>query len=143
VWTEERERARAAERRGTEVRIAASDHDGTAVAAGRRNARAAGVEDKVAFRQGALEDFAADGEYGCIVCNPPYGERLGGKREAREIARALGNLHRRLPSWSVFALSADEEFQRHFGARASRNRKLYNGNIRCWCYQYFGPRPPR
>ena len=62
-------------------------------------------------------------------------------RRACDLARALGGLHRRFPSWSFFALSALEEFPRCFGERPSRNRKLYNGNLRCWLYQYFGPLP--
>jgi putative N6-adenine-specific DNA methylase len=61
----------------------------------------------------------------------------------RELYQAMGRLFQRMPTWSLFALSAHEDFQKLFGARASRNRKLYNGNIRCWYYQYFGPLPPR
>jgi putative N6-adenine-specific DNA methylase len=88
-----------------------------------------------------MESFTPKGKFGCLVCNPPYGERLGDARDAQELARAMGTLRSRAPTWSIFALSALEDFQRWFGARASRNRKLYNGNIRCWYYQYFGPLP--
>ena len=76
---------------------------------------------------------------GCLVCNPPYGERLGTEVEAQGLYRELGGIFRVLPTWSLFALSASGDFERHFGARSSKNRKLYNGNIRCWLYQYFGP----
>jgi putative N6-adenine-specific DNA methylase len=101
------------------------------------------VADLITFRTAALEAFRAEGEYGCLVCNPPYGERLGSPSEVRALYQAMGKLYRQMPTWSLFALSAHEDFQRSFGARASRNRKLYNGNIRCWYYQYFGPLPPR
>ena len=106
-----------------------------------RNARAAGVEDLVRFRAAPLSDFRADGDYGCMVCNPPYGERLGDQGQAEALYREMGRLYQALPTWSLFALSAREDFPRTFGQRASRNRKLYNGNIRCWFFQYFGPLP--
>ena len=76
-----------------------------------------------------------------MVCNPPYGVRQGEQSEVDGLYRAMGTLFRGLPTWSLFALSAREDFQKFFGARASRNRKLYNGNVRCWYYQYFGPLP--
>ena len=142
-WDAAREQARAAERRDAQVSIAGSDRDPRAVAAAERNARAAGVADLVSFHVAPLRSFRSTGDHGCIVCNPPYGERLGTEEEAQGLYRELGGLFRTLPTWSLFALSASGDFERHFGARSSRNRKLYNGNIRCWLYQYFGPPPAR
>jgi putative N6-adenine-specific DNA methylase len=143
AWKEAREQARAAERRDVQVRISGSDRDPRAVAAAERNARAAGVADLVRFHAAPLSAFKAAGDHGCLVCNPPYGERLGTEEEARALYGELGTLFRALPTWSLFALSAAGDFERYFGARSSRNRKLYNGNIRCWLYQYFGPPPAR
>lgn len=140
AWAEERDRARAARRRIVGS-ISASDRDGNVIAIASENARAAGVADAVHFRAAPLSDFRPDGEFGCMVCNPPYGERLGDAAEARALYAEMGAVFRRLPTWSLFALTADEEFPRRFGSRASRNRKLYNGNLRCWLYQYFGPLP--
>ena len=142
-WDAAREQARAAERRDAQVRIEGSDRDPRVVAAAERNARAAGVADLVSFHVAPLQSFRSTGDYGCIVCNPPYGERLGTEEEAQGLYRELGGLFRTLPTWSLFALSASGDFERHFGARSSRNRKLYNGNIRCWLYQYFSPPPAR
>jgi putative N6-adenine-specific DNA methylase len=139
IWQEAREKARAAIRRDVEVRIDASDRSPAMTEAGERNAQKAGVRELIRFRTAALESLRPEGEHGCIVCNPPYGERLGSAAEADALYRAMGTLFRSLPTWSLFALSASEDFQRSFGARASRNRKLYNGSIRCWYYQYFGP----
>jgi putative N6-adenine-specific DNA methylase len=139
AWREARERARDEERRDTEVRISGSDRDAAVVEAASHNARSAGVAGMVRLCALPLSSFRAEGEYGCIVSNPPYGERLGDEAEAAELYRAMGELYRGLPTWSFFALSAREDFPRHFGSRASRNRKLYNGNIRCWYFQYFGP----
>jgi putative N6-adenine-specific DNA methylase len=142
-WDAARQQARAGERRDVQVRIDGSDRDPRAVAAAERNARAAGVADMVRFHAAPLSSFRPAGDFGCLVCNPPYGERLGTEEEARGLYRELGGLFRALPTWSLFALSASGDFERHFGARSSRNRKLYNGNIRCWLYQYFGPPPAR
>jgi putative N6-adenine-specific DNA methylase len=142
AWSRAREEA-AALRRRPELRISASDRDGAVLAAARRNAGRAGVAGSIRFSVADLADSRPEGEYGCIVTNPPYAERLGEKREVEELYRRLGALFRGLPTWSLFALSAHPGFERHFGGNASRNRKLYNGNLRCYCYQYFGPLPPR
>jgi putative N6-adenine-specific DNA methylase len=141
AWRDAREQARAGELRDPDIHIEASDRDSRVVALARRNAAAAGVDALIRFRTADVRDYSPEGTHGCVICNPPYGERLGGEREVQEITRALEALYRRASTWSLFVLSGREDFQRLFGARADRNRKLYNGNIRCWCYQYF--RPPR
>ena len=141
LWSEVRASARDAQVRTVNAGIDASDRDPAMVKAAAANAAAAGVAELIRFRTASLESFSPTMEFGCLVCNPPYGERLGTVREAQELARVMGSLRHRAPTWSFFVLSALEDFQRCFGARASRNRKLYNGNIRCWYYQYFGPLP--
>ena len=143
AWKEERASAAEARAqvRGLQVSITGSDRDPGMVSAARANAKSAGVEDLVHFHAAPASSFSPVGDYGCVICNPPYGERLGSEAEAQELARDLGTLHRALPSWSFFVLSAREDFPRFFAERASRNRKLYNGNLRCWLYQYFGPLP--
>ncbi len=141
VWADAREEARAAERRDTVMSVEASDRDAGMVAAAGRNAGKAGVSDCVRLRTAPLSAFRPSGEFGCVVCNPPYGERLGERREVEHLSREMGDLSRRLDTWSFFVLTASTDFPRFFGARASKNRKLYNGNIRCYFYQYFGPLP--
>jgi putative N6-adenine-specific DNA methylase len=143
AWRRAREEARAAERRDEPLEIAASDLDGRVLDLARANAAKAGVADAIRFDRRDLDAFAPAGDFGCIVTNPPYGERLGDVREAERLYQVMGRLHRRLGTWSLFALSAHPEFPRFFGARPTKNRKLYNGNLRCWLYQYFGPLPPR
>ena len=143
AWTRAREEARAAERPCEPVDIAASDRDGRVLELARANAAKAGVGGAIRFERIDLEAFEPSGDYGCIVTNPPYGERLGDVREAERVYQAMGRLYRRLDTWSLFALSAHPEFPRFFGSRSTKNRKLYNGNLRCWLYQYFGPLPPR
>jgi putative N6-adenine-specific DNA methylase len=142
TWKAARDEARSAERRDAELRIDASDRDAKMVETARRNAERAGVGSRIGFRAAPLERFTPAGDFGCMVCNPPYGERLGEAREVEELYRAMGKLSSRLDTWSLFVLTAHEGFQKLFGSRATKNRKLYNGNLRCWFYQYFGPLPP-
>jgi putative N6-adenine-specific DNA methylase len=141
AWSEERASAASARLRGLDLRISGSDQDPAMVRAAQANAEAAGVADLVRFHAAPASSFSPGADYGCLVCNPPYGERLGTEQQAQGLARELGRLHRALPTWSFFVLSAREDFPRFFGDRPSRNRKLYNGNLRCWLYQYFGPLP--
>jgi len=140
VWREAREKARAGVTE-EEFLIAASDRDGSVLEAARSNAKRAGVAEHIRFRQGDVRSFKADGDYGCLICNPPYGERLGSRSEAEALYRAMGDVFRGLPSWSFFVLTAHPDFPRLAGMRATKNRKLYNGNIKTWLYQFFGPLP--
>jgi len=139
IWKEERDSAADARVRDPEVCITGSDRDEAMVSAARANAEAAGVERLLHFHAAAASSFSPGTDFGCVICNPPYGERLGTEREAQDLARQLGRLRRTLATWSFFVLSARQDFPRWFGERASRNRKLYNGNLRCWLYQFFGP----
>ena len=121
------------------MQIEAADRDPAVVEAARRNARKAGVQDCVRFGVAPLSAFKASEDYGCMVSNPPYGERLGDSREVQDLSRQMGELYRKLDTWSFFILSASTDFPRFFDAPVSKNRKLYNGNIRCYFYQYFRP----
>jgi putative N6-adenine-specific DNA methylase len=140
LWRRGREEARGSAAGDRRLEIAGSDRDPAVVAFAQANAKVAGVLDTISFRRRDLEAFQPAGDYGCIVTNPPYAVRLGETREVEELYRAMGRLHRRLPTWSWFVLTPHPGFTRLFGARESRNRKLYNGNIRCWLHEYFGPR---
>jgi putative N6-adenine-specific DNA methylase len=141
LWREERASAGDAQVRDARATILASDRDAGMVKAAAANASAAGVTGLIQFRAAPLETFSSSMDFGCLICNPPYGERLGNARDAADLARAMGSLRRSLPTWSFFVLSALQDFERSFGSRSTKNRKLYNGNIRCWYYQYFGPLP--
>jgi putative N6-adenine-specific DNA methylase len=144
IWQDARQEAREAEHSGELPEgIAASDRDPAMVDAAKRNAARAGVSDCVQFRCAALRAFKPTGGHGCVICNPPYGERIGEQKEVEGLARDMGDLYRRLDTWSFYVLTAATDFQRFFGAPASKNRKLYNGNIRCYFYQYYRPRGPR
>jgi len=142
AWDNARAEARAAEQRHADCSIEASDRDHSIIEVARRNAERAGVGRLVRFRTAELSRFQPPGEFGCIVANPPYGERLGEEREVAALSREMGKLFGRLSTWSLFVLTAQSGFERQFGRKATKNRKLYNGNLRCWLYQYFGPLPP-
>jgi putative N6-adenine-specific DNA methylase len=142
LWQEAREEARSLIAAGAPAfRILASDADGAVLKAARENAEAAGVADAIAFQKQPVDQFRSGRKYGCIVCNPPYGERTGDIREVERIYRTMGEVYSRLDCWSLFALAPHARFERLFGRRAERKRKLFNGNIQCYLYQYLGPLP--
>ena len=113
------------------------DIDPRAIEIARSNAVKAGVEDCVRFEVADMKDFRRDSQYGQLVTNPPYGERLMDRAEAEELYRELGRVWRRLPQgWRTLVLSSHTEFERCFGRPADRKRKLYNGMIKCDVFMY-------
>ncbi|HEY9723218.1 MAG TPA: class I SAM-dependent RNA methyltransferase [Oscillatoriaceae cyanobacterium] len=143
VWREARHEAIAAEKRDRTLLISGSDVDAEVLDLARLHAKQAGVGDRVRFERRPVADFTPAGEYGVIVTNPPYGERLSEAREVEQLYREMGAAFSRASSWSVYVLTAFEQFERFYGKQADKKRKLYNGRIRCDLYQYLGPRPPR
>ena len=140
IWEHVRDEARRSAS-SARVSIRASDADPAILGVGRVNARNAGIGDSVTFQQLPAKDFGSEEKFGCIVCNPPYGERVGETQQVERLYRELGQLYARLPGWSMFVLTAHPNFESLFGRRPDRKRKLYNGRIECCLYQYFGPLP--
>lgn len=124
-----------------EFKVLGCDIDKDALALARHNAQLAQVEEYVSFEQKDAANIHSNEKYGCIICNPPYGERLGEKSAAESIYRKMGKTFSHIDTWSYYILTSHEEFENHFGKRASKKRKLYNGMIKCNLYQYFGPKP--
>ena len=113
------------------------DIDPKAVRIARENAVKAGVEDLVRFEEADARRLRCQGEYGQIVTNPPYGERLLEKEEAEGLYRMFGQVYRGIPPrWRVLVITSHPEFERFFGRRADKKRKLYNGMIKCELYQF-------
>ena len=137
LWQQERERARSLERRDTGFTAQGFDVDPAAVELTLANAQKAGVEDCITASVRDVRDFTQEGPYGCVVCNPPYGERLLDVRQAQELYRALGQVFQPRRGWSFGVISPDPEFESLFGRKADKRRKLYNGMIQCQYYQYF------
>ena len=123
--------------------ILAYDHDPAAIRLSERGATDAGVATDIRFRQQEVSDLKSKREYGCIVTNPPYGERLGDTEEVEAVYRELGRIFAPLDTWSIYVLTSNRWFEKHYGKRAPRRRKLYNGRLECQYYQYPGPRPPQ
>ncbi len=123
--------------------IHASDHDAGAITQCKDNARRAGVLDDIRCVAHTLREFAPNGPYGCLVTNPPYGERMGEEREVSVLYRELGAWMDRAPAWSLFVIASRPDFEKLLGRRADKTRKLYNGRIECRLFQYLGPLPPR
>ncbi|MNE56718.1 Ribosomal RNA large subunit methyltransferase K/L [compost metagenome] len=84
-----------------------------------------------------------EGDYGCMITNPPYGERIGEEKEIRRLISQLGRVTAELPTWSFFAITPTKQFEHDFGRKADKRRKLFNGRIECQYLQYLGPLPPR
>ncbi len=90
-----------------------------------------------------VRDFTTRKDYGCLVTNPPYGERLGEREEVAQMYRDLGMAMKPYDTWSVYVITSNENFEEYYGRSATKKRKLYNGDLKTDYYQYFGKRPPR
>jgi len=139
VFYHAKERAAANIRRDVAPVVVGTDVDPAAVKMAHANASRAGVDMFVKFRQMDAMDIKkpAPDIRGTVVCNPPYGERLGHLRAAEQLYRNMGAAFARLEPWHVYVLTADEMFEQFYGRRADKARKLYNGMIKCNLYQYF------
>lgn len=136
IWMDAADEAMDKEFHGT-YDIWGGDIDPKAIKIAQENAVKAGVEDCVRFERADMRKFKCEGEYGQIVTNPPYGERLLEKEEAEELYRAFGKVYRDVPpKWRVLVLTSHREFEQFFGRKADKKRKLYNGMIRCDLYQF-------
>lgn len=125
------------------LEIYASDIDPECAELTAENAKKAGVRRFMHISREKAEDVFVGKPYGTVICNPPYGERMGEKRECEELYRAMGKNFKRFDKWSFYILTSNEDFEKLFGKRADKRRKIYNGMIKCGIYQYFGPKPPR
>lgn len=126
-----------------ELDIAGSDINGRMIEIAQANAEEIGLGDSIQFKQQAVKDFKTEKDYGVIVANPPYGERLGEEEQVRVLYREMGEVFRPLKTWSKYILTSDLAFEEFYGAKATKKRKLYNGAIRTDLFQYWGERPPR
>lgn len=122
--------------------LSGTDINPAAIKNARVNAAEAGVEDLIHFQIRPLSELSSKKKYGKVICNPPYGERLGDLLEVENLYQEMGRIYKALDTWSWYTLTAYDNFERLFSKRASKRRKLYNGNIKVQYYQYFGP-PPR
>lgn len=125
------------------VDIQGYDIDGEVVKAARDNARRAGVDHLIHFQQRAVADLKHPKKYGFVISNPPYGERLEDKADLPELYTQIGNAYAGLDAWSMFLITSYEDTERYIGRKADKNRKIYNGMLKTYFYQFLGPKPPK
>ena len=138
IWKEAREEARDLKKK-TKFEAFGSDLDPEMIRIAKINAANAGVGENIRFFPKNALGVETKGRKGTIVCNPPYGERLSSQEEAFRLYSAMGAHWKNLDSWQIYVLTSDEEFQKHYGRRADQVRKLYNGMMKCFYYQFFRP----
>lgn len=123
--------------------ISGYDLDHRMIEIAKANAEEAGLADFIEFKQMQVKDFRTKEEYGVIVGNPPYGERLGEKKAVEAMYKDMGKAFAELDTWSVYMLTSNERFEECYGKKATKKRKLFNGFIKTDYYQYWGKRPPK
>ena len=124
------------------VDIQGYDIDGEIVRAARANAAAAGVDHLIHFQQRPVSQLSHPKKYGFLITNPPYGERIEDKKNLPELYKTIGERFVALDSWSAYIITAYEDTERYFGRKADKNRKIYNGMMKTYFYQFMGPKPP-
>ncbi|WP_113970665.1 class I SAM-dependent RNA methyltransferase [Rossellomorea aquimaris] len=143
VWEKTRMEAEDLANYDQPLEILGTDIDHRMIEVSKENAMEAGLGDLVKFKQMQVRDFTSELEYGIIVGNPPYGERLGERKDVERMYQEMGKAFEKLDTWSVYMMTSHENFEQVYGKQATKKRKLFNGFIRTDFYQYFGPRPPR
>lgn len=126
-----------------EVDIQGYDIDAEVVRSARENAKAAGVDHMIHFQQRAVSELRHPKKYGFVITNPPYGERLEEKASLPALYREIGESFRNLDAWSMYLITSYEDAEKYIGRKADKNRKIYNGMIKTYYYQFMGPRPPK
>ena len=143
TWYEAYDEARSLEKLDVEMHIQGYDLDSQIVKCAMRNAEEAGVADYIHFQQRNVKELSSPKAYGFIITNPPYGERLEEKEALPELYGIIGDRFRALDNWSMFLITSYEEAEKYIGRKADKNRKIYNGMIRSYYYQFMGKKPPK
>lgn len=143
IWWDTRREAYELMNEDIDFKIYGYDIDEEVIEIAKENAEIAGVENYIEFKVADATEFKSDEEYGFIVTNPPYGERLEDVESVKMLYKQLGYAFRKLKNWSYYLITSYEDFENEFGQEASKKRKLYNGMLKTYLYQYLGPKPPR
>lgn len=142
-WEDVRQEAKEEINLQVETDIQGYDLDETMVEYARGNAKLAGVEHLIHFQKRDVSQLSHSKKYGFVITNPPYGERLQEKEELFELYHTIGERFRRLDDWSLYLITSYEQAQEAIGLKAQKNRKIYNGMMKTYFYQFPGPKPPR
>ena len=142
-WEDAREEARERVNLDIETDIQGFDIDAAAIKAARANAKMAGVDKLIHFQQRPVSELRHSKPFGFIVTNPPYGERIEEKENLPALYREIGESYKRLDRWSMYLITSYEKAENDIGRKADKNRKIYNGMLKTYYYQFLGPRPPK
>ena len=137
-----REEARDCVLRTAKPCIFASDINPEAISIAKYHAKRAGVDKVIRFQVADARTFTCERKHGVLISNPPYGERLSDEKAVQKLMREFGNTFRALPDWNAYILTSLPDFERYFGKRADKKKKLFNANLPCGFYEYFG-KPPK
>lgn len=137
VFKQVREGAKRAEKRNKDIKLIGYDIDIWVLRTAENNAIKAGVKDYIEFHKRDFREFSNSKKYGFIITNPPYGERLSDKKEVEELYKIFGNYKIQYDKWEFNVLTSYEGFEKPFARKSTKNRKLYNGKLKCYYYQYF------
>ena len=143
IWQDAYDEAHDVIRHDVEMNIQGYDADSDIIKCAMANARAAGVDKHIHFQARDVKDLRHPKHYGFIITNPPYGERLEDKEALPALYRTLGESFKELSDWSMYVITSWEQAEKYIGRKADKNRKIYNGMIRSYYYQFMGPKPPR
>lgn len=142
-WTEVREEAKEEIDLNVETDIQGYDLDETMVEYARQNARLAGVEHLIHFQKRGVDQLSHSKKYGFVITNPPYGERLEEKEALFDLYHTIGERFKKLDDWSLYLITSYDKAQEALGLKADKNRKIYNGMMKTYFYQFPGPKPPK
>ncbi len=142
-WTDVRDEARDEIITDVETDIQGYDLDPEMVDIARINAKKAGVDHMIHFQARDIADLSHRKKYGFIITNPPYGERIGDQKELPALYKTIGNRYKELDAWSMYLITGFEQAEKYIGKKADKNRKIYNGMIKTYFYQFMGPKPPK
>ena len=143
TWYQANEEANDMILRDIEMNIQGYDIDGEVIKAARQNAADAGVEQYIHFQQRSVSELRNPKKYGFVITNPPYGERLEEKADMPPLYREIGKAFAALDTWSFYMITSYEDAEKYIGRKADKNRKIYNGMLKTYLYQFMGPKPPK
>ena len=143
LWKETVQEAEEMIDKDVQVDIQGYDIDPEVVKAARENAKRAGVDHMIHFQQREVANLRHPKKYGFVITNPPYGERLEEKEDLPKLYEQIGKAFEELDSWSLYMITSYEDTERYIGRKADKNRKIYNGMIKTYFYQFMGPKPPK
>lgn len=136
-----KQEAKDSEQRTAKPVIFASDNNPQALSIAKFHAKQAGVDGVIRFSVADARSFSCEQKFGVLISNPPYGERLSDEKQVQKLMQDFGKTFRALPDWNAYILTSLQDFERYFGKRADKKKKLFNANLVCGLYSYYGKSP--